>query len=122
MLLSIWLLGAGATAAQANVHDAEWLLKQNPQSYVIQLVTLSSPAQLEKLVQTQSMDGFASFRYKSNDELRYVLTYGLYPSTESAGFDSEMLLSRVSGFKTTPQLWVRQLRPIQESIRTTLQK
>jgi septal ring-binding cell division protein DamX len=68
------------------------------------------------------MDGFASFRYKSNDELRYVLTYGLYPSTESAGFDSEMLLSRVSGFKTTPQLWVRQLRPIQESIRTTLQK
>ncbi|MFQ3363837.1 MAG: septal ring-binding cell division protein DamX, partial [Candidatus Azotimanducaceae bacterium] len=61
---------------QQTINDAEWLLKQNPQNYAIQIVTLSSAQQIQDFVNAQSLSGFARFRYKSNNQLRYVLTYG----------------------------------------------
>ena len=106
---------------QQTMNDAEWLLKQSPQSYSIQLVTLSSAQQIQDLVNAQSLSGFARFRYKSDNQLRYVLTYGLYATPEAAEAGSQLLIENLQGFNEAPTLWVRELMPIQKSIRTTLQ-
>ncbi|MDA7722888.1 hypothetical protein N9Y23_00295 [Pseudomonadales bacterium] len=106
---------------QQTMNDAEWLLKQSPQSYAIQLVTLSSAQQIQDLVNAQSLSGFARFRYKSDNQLRYVLTYGLYATPEAAEAGSQLLIENLQGFNEAPTLWVRELMPIQKSIRTTLQ-
>ena len=106
---------------QQTMNDAEWLLKQSPQSYAIQLVTLSSAQQIHDLVNAQSQSGFARFRYKSDNQLRYVLTYGLYATPEAAEAGSQLLIENLQGFNEAPTLWVRELMPIQKSIRTTLQ-
>ena len=103
------------------MNDAEWLLKQSPQSYAIQLVTLSSAQQIQDLVSAQSLSGFARFRYKSDNQLRYVITYGVYATPEAAEAGSQLLIENLQGFNETPTLWVRELMPIQKSIRTTLQ-
>jgi|TARA_B110000971_G_scaffold171761_1_gene176565 septal ring-binding cell division protein DamX len=127
------LHGANASAAtsgenlngdgnkQQAINDAEWLLKQSPQSYAIQIVTLSSAQQIQDLVNEQSLSGFARFRYKSDNQLRYVLTYGVYATPEAAEAGSQLLIEKLQGFNATPTLWVRELMPIQKSIRTTLQ-
>ena len=106
---------------QQTINDAEWLLKQNSQSYAIQIVTLSSPQQIRDLVNAQSLNGFARFRYKSDNQLRYVLTYGVYATPEAAEAGSQLLIEKLQGFNATPTLWIRELLPIQKSIRTTLQ-
>ena len=127
------LHGANASAAtsgenlngdgnkQQAINDAEWLLKQSPQSYAIQIVTLSSAQQIQDLVNEQSLSGFARFRYKSDNQLRYVLTYGVYATPEAAEAGSQLLIEKLQGFNATPTLWIRELLPIQKSIRTTLQ-
>lgn len=107
---------------QQTINDAEWLLKQNPQSYTIQTVTLSSAQQIKDLVNVQSLSGFARFRYKSDNQLRYVLTYGVYATPVAAEAGSQLLKENLQGFNETPTLWVRALMPIQKAIRTTLQE
>ena len=111
----------GESDTQQTINDAEWLLKQSPQSYAIQIVTLSSAQQIQDLVNEQSLSGFARFRYKSDNQLRYVLTYGVYATPEAAEAGSQLLIEKLQGFNATPTLWVRELMPIQKSIRTTLQ-
>ncbi len=111
----------GESDTQQTINDAEWLLKQNPQSYAIQIVTLSSAQQIQGLVNVQSLTGFARFRYKSGNQLRYVLTHGVYATLEAAEAGSQLLIQKLQGFNETPTLWVRELMPIQKSIRTTLQ-
>ena len=98
------------------------MLKQNPQSYTIQTVTLSSAQQIKDLVNVQSLSGFARFRYKSDNQLRYVLTYGVYATPVAAEAGSQLLKENLQGFNETPTLWVRELMPIQKAIRTTLQE
>ena len=127
------LLGANALAAtsgenlnsesdtQQTINDAEWLLKQNPKNYAIQIVTLSGAQQVQDLVSAQSLSGFARFRYKSDNQLRYVITYGVYATPEAAEAGSQLLIENLQGFNETPTLWVREFMPIQKSIRTTLQ-
>jgi septal ring-binding cell division protein DamX len=111
----------GESDTQQTINDAEWLLKQSPQSYAIQIVTLSSAQQIQDLVNEQSLSGFARFRYKSDNQLRYVLTYGVYATPEAAEAGSQLLIEKLQGFNATPTLWIRELMPIQKSIRTTLQ-
>ena len=112
----------GESDTQQIINDAEWLLKQDSQGYAIQIVTLSSAQQIQDLVNAQSLSGFARFRYKSDDQLRYVLTYGVYATPEAAEAGSQLLIENLQGFNATPALWVRELMPIQKSIRTTLQE
>ena len=102
-------------ALQQPVNEPEWLLQQPSQSFAIQIV------QLQDLVDMQLLKGFARFRYKSGGRLRYVLTFGSYPSAVEADKASQLLVEKLQGFSAPPVLWIRQLQPIQKSIRTTLQ-
>ena len=111
----------GESDTQQSINDAEWLLKQDPQSYAIQIVTLSSAQQVFDLVNMQSLSGFDRFRYKSDSQLRYVLIQGVYATSEAAETGSQLLIKKLRGFNETPTLWVRKLMPIQKTIRTTLQ-
>ena len=111
----------GESDTQININDADWLMKQDKHSYAIQIVTLSSAKQMVDLVNMQSLSGFARFRYKSDNQLRYVLIQGVYVTSEAAETGSQLLLKKLQGFNETPTLWVRELISIQKSIRTTLQ-
>jgi septal ring-binding cell division protein DamX len=118
-LVLLWCF-AGLTYAQS-VRDAEWLLRQNPNAFTLQLVTVSNAAGLAEVTENhQNPKGFARFRVQGQNQLLYVLTYGVYEQAAQAeGARAEV--ARAVGL-APEQLWVRRLASVQRAIRTTLQQ
>ena len=111
---------AGLTYAQS-VRDAEWLLRQNPNAFTLQLVTLSNATGLAQVTENhQSPEGFARFRVQGQDQLLYVLTYGVYEQAGQAELARAAVASAVG--LAPEQLWVRRLASVQRAVRTTLQQ
>ena len=110
----------GLTHAQT-VHNAEWLLRQNPNAFTLQLVTLSNAAQLSSMAQQhQSPEEFARFRVQGQKQLLYVLTYGVFKEAAQAELARDAVAAVVG--LAPEQLWVRRLASVQRAIRTTLQQ
>ena len=110
----------GLTHAQT-VRNAEWLLRQNPKAFTVQLVTLSNADQLDRMAQRhQRPEELARFRVQGQKRLLYVLTYGVFEDAAQA----ELLRDEVAAIMSLPpeQLWVRRLASVQRAIRTTLQQ
>ena len=98
----------------------EWLLRQEPTAYTLQVITVSSAVQVAKLVdQHDHPERFASFRIQGKEQLLFVLTYGVFDRVE----DAEQARVEVADELTMPaeKLWIRRLSAVQRSIRTTLQ-
>ena len=69
--LLMWCL-AGAAHAQF-VREAEWLLRQDPNAFTLQLITVSDRSQLCKIVQThENPESFARFRVQGRDQLSLI--------------------------------------------------
>lgn len=124
------LLGPSSYAApQANgpslpslgIAKAEWLVRQPDEAYTLQLLTVSSPAQLQRFVDGEPGLGeypLAAFRYKSNNKLLYVLTAGSFATAQAALLAQQRIaLTGVANNAT----WVRSMAEVKRSIRTTLQ-
>ena len=110
----------GLTHAQT-VRNAEWLLRQNPKAFTLQLVTLSNADQLDRMAQRHHrLEELARFRVQGQKRLLYVLTYGVFEDAAQA----ELLRDEVAAIMSLPpeQLWVRRLASVQRAIRTTLQQ
>ena len=117
--LLIWCL-AGAAHAQS-VREAEWLLRQDPSAFTLQLVTVSDQSQLGKIVQThENPESFARFRVQGRDQLLYVLTYGVFEHADQADAARNDVAEAVG--LAAAQLWTRRLESVQRAIRTTLQQ
>ena len=127
--LLVALGSCGYAAPQANalsssslvIAKAEWLVRQPDEAYTLQLLTVSSPAQLQKFVDGEpglAKYSLAAFRYKSNNKLLYVLTAGSFASPEAAFLaqDSIALIGL-----TKNATWVRSMAEVKRSIRTTMQ-
>ena len=124
------VLGAfGHAAPQANalsssglvIAKAEWLVRQPDEAYTLQLLTVSSPAQLQKFADGEpglAEYSLAAFRYKSNNKLLYVLTVGSFASPEAA-FLAQDSITLIGIAKNAT--WVRPMAEVKRSIRTTLQ-
>lgn len=119
----------GYAAPQANalsspglvIAKAEWLVRQPDEAYTLQLLTVSSPAQLQKFADGEpglAEYSLAAFRYKSNNKLLYVLTVGSFASPEAA-FLAQDSIALIGIAKNAT--WVRPMAEVKRSIRTTLQ-
>ena len=118
-ILLLWCL-AGIVNAQS-LREAEWLLRQDPNAFTLQLITVSNQTQLGKIVQThENPENFARFRVQGRDQLLYVLTYGVFEHADQADAARNEVAEAV-GLETA-QLWTRRLDSVQRAIRTTLQQ
>ena len=118
-ILLLWCL-AGIVNAQS-LREAEWLLRQDPNAFTLQLITVSNQTQLGKIVQThENPENFARFRVQGRDQLLYVLTYGVFEHADQADAARNEVAEAV-GLEPA-QLWTRRLYSVQRAIRTTLQQ
>lgn len=110
----------GLTHAQT-VRNAEWLLRQDPKAFTLQLVTLSSAEQVSRMAQQHNLpEALARFRVQGQSQLLYVLTYGVFKEAAQAERRREAIAVLLG--LPPEQLWVRRLASVQRSIRSTLQQ
>ena len=119
--LLIILVGLAVGPVQGlEAKKGEWLLRQDPAAYTLQVITVSSAEQVAKLLEQHGApERFASFRIQGKEQLLFVLTYGVFKGTEQA----EQARAQVAAALAlrADQLWVRRLSAVQQAIRTTLQ-
>ena len=99
-------------------NDADWLLRQNPERYTLQMLTLSSRQRAVQFInRQQNQEEFALYSWQRDGARLYVVTYGVFSGSAGArraidGFSGE--LGRINP-------WVRSMRTVQETIRNNPQ-
>lgn len=96
----------------AGLPSADWLLKQNPDSFTLQVFAVGSPEQLLKAARQFTPDSplYVYRAHKGKGKI-YILLYGIYPD-ESAARDAGLRLPPAFG-----RPFVRALKAIQQEIR-----
>lgn len=114
----LWLV---VTAAYAqSQRNGDWLLRQDPAAYTLQVVTVSNIQRIQRLQQQHpNAEAFASYRIKGKDQLLYAVTFGVYKSEVEAE-QERAAIAQFMGL-TPSQVWVRPMASVQKAIRTTLQ-
>lgn len=109
---------AAADAAPPTVSDepagAEWILRQPPGNYTLQLLAVTNPSGIERFVQRHNLKGpLASYHRRRKGKDWYFLVQGSYPSRAAAMAAIRELPARVR--KNGP--WARELAAVQAEIR-----
>jgi DamX protein len=92
----------------------QWLLRQKPSSYTIQLVGLQDEKGIAKFIRRHSLSGpIAYYRTQRSGKPWYPVLYGVYPTRGRASAARSNLPESV--VKTGP--WVRSLNAVQKDIR-----
>jgi septal ring-binding cell division protein DamX len=117
-LACLWL---NAFAAQAQTErNGEWLLRQDPAAFTLQLVTVANNEHVARLQnQHPNAEAFVSYRIQGKGQLLYAITYGVFTSVDAA----EQERAAVAQFMglTPAEVWVRPMASVQKAIRSTLQ-
>ena len=91
----------------------DWLLKQNPHSYAVQLMGASHEQGILSFIKTHKLGGRAAyFRTRYRGHAWYVLLYGIYPNRPAAQAALKRLPPALR--KTSP--WVRNLASVRTAI------
>ena len=91
----------------------DWLLKQNPHSYAVQLMGASHEPGILSFIKAHKLGGRAAyFRTRYQGHAWYVLLYGIYPSRSAAQAALKRLPPALR--KTSP--WVRSLASVRTAI------
>jgi DamX protein len=99
-------------------NTAGWLLRQDPNRYTLQLVTLSEHERATELIARQPDPGeFAVFRNRRNGQVFYVITYGVFSSRSAA----ERAAASLQGELRNLTPWIRPFSLVQEAVRATPQ-
>ena len=103
--------------AQDGARDAAWLLDQAPDSFTLQLFTLSSEERLERFLEAQAdPEQFAIYRLERNGRILHVVVYGLFATRAEADAASRRLPASVGPVEP----WVRTLGQVQDAARTSM--
>ena len=82
--LLIILVGLAVGPVQGlEAKKGEWLLRQDPAAYTLQVITVSSAVQVAKLLDQHDHQRFASFRIQGKEQLLFMLTYGVFDRVEA---------------------------------------
>jgi len=104
-------------AGAAVVHDRQWLLRQNPRAYTVQLVVSPSQADMARFidrnVERLALDSLAFSVSERDQQERYNLFFGVFKTVTQA---------RAAIAALPPELranrpWVRQFQSVQNSLR-----
>ena len=100
----------------SNINSSRWILRQDPQSYTLQLVTYSSRDRAESLVNRQAdPEEFAIYHVIRDQRLLYVVIYGVFSSAGTA----QRVADQLPGELGSVAAWVRQLDLVQDTVRST---
>lgn len=92
----------------------QWLLRQKPSSYTIQLVGLQDEKGIAKFIKRHSLTGpIAYYRTQRSGKPWYPVLYGVYPTRDGANAARSNLPESV--VKSGP--WLRTLNAVQKDIR-----
>ncbi|MGA8240348.1 MAG: SPOR domain-containing protein, partial [Desulfobacterales bacterium] len=74
-----------AAGKSKHIENSNWIRKQNPQNFTLQLAALSSEKAANDLVEKQSQPGtYAYCRIKQKDQSVYIVIYGSFSSRSDA--------------------------------------
>ena len=105
-----------AAPEQTGIKDSRWILAQDPQSYTLQLVTVSTLERAEALVKRQpDPNEFAIYQVSRDNRLLHVVIYGLFSNASAA----ERAAEGFTGELATLKPWVRPLQLVQDAVHTT---
>ncbi len=97
--------------------DGDWLLRQSPGNYTLQLVTVSAPERVQAYLDKQGTDEpFAHYELYRDGRSLYAIVYGVFDSRTDAEQAAERLPQSV-GADIKP--WIRPLAQIHDAIATT---
>jgi DamX protein len=92
----------------------EWLLRQNPNAYTLQLVALGEEAGISRFLERFSLPGQAAyFRTMRQGKPWFSLLYGVYPDRQAA----LAARARLPAELQHSDVWPRSLASVQEEIR-----
>jgi septal ring-binding cell division protein DamX len=95
------------------VRNSTWLLKQDPASFTLQLVTLSSASGAQAFIERQrNPSQFATFELKQLGRTLFVVVYGQFETSEAADRAADNLPREVGNIKP----WKRRMSAIHQSI------
>ena len=98
--------------------DASWLLRQNPERYTLQMLTLSSRQRAVQFInRQQNQEEFALYSWQREGARLYVVTYGVFSGSDAARRTAESF----GGEPGRINPWVRSMRLVQETIRNNPQ-
>jgi len=120
LLLACIILGA--LKSQAAVNNAEWVMRQPPQAFTIQLIAVSSQEQAELFVESETVLNeypLAIYRYQKQGKLLYAVSLGSFIDLQTTEQTREELPVRLAAVSKT---WLRRMDEVQAQIRTTLQR
>ncbi len=104
--------GASPEAGQ----DTRWLLRQNPDYYTLQLLTLSAPDRARAFVARQREPGeFAIYQLQRDGRVLHVVLYGVFSSREAAQAAADDLPAEVGDVRP----WIRRIGQVQSAVRTS---
>ena len=103
------------TPATATAYKTpEWLLRQNPDYYTLQLLSLSTAERARGFVARQSdPEEFVIYTMRRDDRTLHVITYGVYSSRAAA----ERAAGNLQGEMGRINAWIRPIRLVQDTIR-----
>lgn len=109
---------AASTAAAGTPRDAAWILAQAPDSFTLQLVSLSSAERAQAFVDAQADRGrFATYRLQRDGRILHVVIFGQFASRADAEAAARQLPPSVGGV----QPWIRRFGDVQTAVRSALQ-
>lgn len=103
---------AATPAADAATRREDWIARQDPRAYTLQLFSVSTQEALLAFVQTHPLGELAFFEARREGFPWYSLIHGIYPDAASARAAAAALPSSLN----LPQPWVRRLGEIQALI------
>ncbi len=100
--------------AEQRYKDAQWLLRQNPQRFTLQLMTLSSLQRVREFIGRQdTQEEFAVYSMIRDGQRLYVVTYGVFSGRAAA----QATAAGFSGELATLNPWVRPMSLVQDTVR-----
>ncbi|MGE0624251.1 MAG: AAA family ATPase [Pseudomonadales bacterium] len=105
--------------AASGVRDARWLLRQNPDYFTLQLVTVSALERAQAFVAKQKEPGeFAVYQLQRDGRVLHVVIYGMFSTREAAQRAADNLPPEVGDVRP----WIRPVGQVQDAARiSTLQ-
>jgi DamX protein len=107
-------VSAAPPVREAGVYREDWLLKQNPENFTLQLIGVGDAEGVQRFLRAQQLSGdLAYFQTLRNGKPWFIVVKGVYPSRAAAVAARDSLPARLrqSG------VWPRTLGSVHEAIR-----
>jgi septal ring-binding cell division protein DamX len=102
----------------ARYRDAEWIMRQPPAAYTLQLASFSTAARADEYLEEQAIpESFARFRQQRDGRTLHVVVYGSFDSEAAAEEAVDNLPPGAGNVKP----WIRTFERVQEAVRTAQQ-